>query len=195
MALDAVQNGGFDCEWCPASKEPGVVSDAETLHFLLFDPQQVFEDGTLRPSAMNQVDLAGISTLREAAGDDEFVLTVRQMTENSEAERRLHGVAQFIAATVRYHDGQRLVGVYDTPLKGKPHHADLIAPIIARNVEIGPPVSKGRRETLRKKRLRCLNEKLGMVVLASEFRSGLLAGPPSVEHSKGKLPGGGIKDH
>ncbi|TPK04585.1 hypothetical protein FJ872_27380 [Mesorhizobium sp. B2-5-9] len=175
--LDALQQGGFGCESCSEPAGPGQVEDAEVLCFLLFDPQQVFDDGTLRPTAMNQVDFGGISTLREAADDTEFLLTVKEITANSEAERRLYGIAQFAAASVRYHDGLRLLGVYDTSLQGKPHHADLIAPVVARDVEVGPPISKGRRETLRKKRLLRLNEKLGKVFLASEFRDGLLGNP------------------
>jgi hypothetical protein len=113
-----------------------------------------------------QIDKAGLSMLRDTAPDHEFVQTVAEMRLR-DPNRVLHGVAMFPAAAARYHDERRLVGLYDTPLEGKPHHVDMIGP------KVEAP-SRGQKKVLEKRRYSILIEKIGEIVLAADFRQGAL---------------------
>src|SRR5690606_26595221 len=124
--LAQVSGENFCCEQHAAPGSPGVVSDNEYLNFLLFDPQQVFPDKTLRPEGLVQIDRAGLSVLRDGAADDEFLLTMEQLHSNGK-QREFHGVARFQAGSIRHLGDERSLGVYDTPLPGKINHCDIIA--------------------------------------------------------------------
>lgn len=174
----AIESGSLACEQCGAS-DLGPVSDDEVLNFLVCDPP--FEDGTLTPGGLVQIDRSGLSVLRDAASDDEFRKTYRQLSEGK--PRNLVAIARFTASTVRYDGDQRLVGVYDTPLDGKPNHCDILGP----HIPVVPDVtSKTKAETLRKKRIKKLIEKIGPAALVptEDFRGGFLFHLPSeTEHS------------
>jgi hypothetical protein len=57
--------------------------------------------------------------------------------------RYFHGVCSFAAKVVRYDGNKRLLGVYDTALLTRRHHADLFA----------PPFGLSRREKERRTEL------------------------------------------
>lgn len=172
--LYEVDKGTLKCEAYGASNL-GPVHDLETLNFIVCSPP--FPDGTLTPEGLIQLDYSGLSVLRDAASNDEFTLTISQMSERR--ARELVGVARFTAATVRHDGNARLVGVYDTPLDGKPNHCDLLAPHIA---PIKDVLSRRDAESKRKKRIRRLIEKIGpdAIVPAIAFRDGALVASSAV---------------
>ncbi|OSI67658.1 hypothetical protein BSZ22_24545 [Bradyrhizobium canariense] len=119
-----------------------------------------------------QLDFSGVSVLRDCATNDEFDLTLRELKARSTAAgatRYFHGVCAFAAARVRYDEGARLVGVYDTSLPQKPNHADMIAP----DHHAGTDASKSQRERERRKRHKRVIELIGSTLVpARQFRSG-----------------------
>jgi hypothetical protein len=123
----------FGCERCRLSIwSPGRVNDDEILHLIITDPQSVDpRSGQLLPIAVNQIDRAGQSVLREAASNRQFRWTYAEMKKASDARgipRFFHGVCSFPTRTIRYDNNARLLGVYDTALLIRRHHADLFAP-------------------------------------------------------------------
>lgn len=163
-----IEGGTFFCESCAHPDSPGVVEDDEILNFVVFDPQQVFSDGTLQPFALMQVDRMGLSLLRQGATDEEFRLTVFEMNPDPSVNKKLHGVVEFLASALRYDGSARLVGIYDTPLPKKRHHADMVAP------RWPGAMSNNARKTLNKRRLAQLNSKMGAATPLAEFRGGFL---------------------
>lgn len=110
----------------------GRVADHEKLVLVLSDPNSLLPTGLIHPGAVNQAFVSGLSTLRDGAADDEFELTIHELKESSRLkgrERYFHGVKHFAADAVRFGaENSRFMCVYDTPLPGKPHHVDIMAP-------------------------------------------------------------------
>jgi hypothetical protein len=82
-----------------------------------------------------QVDRGGLSVLRDGASDEEFEITYGEMKRGSDAkgkERYFHGVCSFHADRVRYHRNSRFLGIFDTAIERRPHHADIGGPPMGR---------------------------------------------------------------
>jgi hypothetical protein len=131
--IHAVADRQFDCECYNLSRHsPGPVDDAEVLNFLITDPQSLDpRSRNLLPVIARQVYEKGMSVLRDRAADIEFELTYFELKRSSDAkgkERFLHGVCAFRAREIRYDGNSRFAGIYDTGLRDRPHHADIMAP-------------------------------------------------------------------
>jgi hypothetical protein len=138
----------FGCERYKLGKgSPGPVRDEEYLNLLISDPQTVdHRSGKLLPVLVNQVDGNGLSVLRDAATNQEFEVTFAEMKRGSDSRgqpRYLFGVCRFLASAVRIEDSVRYLGVYDTALPQRSHHADVCA----------PPLNSRREYEARKKRI------------------------------------------
>ncbi len=159
-----------------AENSPGQITDDETLHLIISDPQHLLNGTELNPVLAMQIDRGGLSTVRDAAADNEFVITLNELQQRpGQVERYFHGMLSFRAATVRYDEGRRFVCIYDTALPGKPNHSDLMA----------PPYAGSNREKKRaeKARLKRLIDLIGPTFLsAARFRNGAFmqyARPPA----------------
>lgn len=76
-------------------------------------------------------------------------------------ERFFHGVCSFPASVIRYDNNARLLGVYDTALLSRRHHADLFA----------PPLGLSRRD--KERRTELIIRKVGPnFVSVGTFRGG-----------------------
>jgi hypothetical protein len=153
-------------------RSAGPVQDGEVLNLLVSDPAGLLPDGSLNPIMLVQLDFAGVSVLRNSANDSEFLLTIQQLKARSAAagkERFFHGVCAFSVATVRYDNGKRLLGVYDTALVDKPNHADMVAPDLHQVTTI----SKTKQEHENRRRHKRVIELIGAsLVPARQFRQG-----------------------
>jgi hypothetical protein len=155
----------FACERYKLGRgSPGPVSDAEYLNLVITDPQAIDpRTGKLLPILVNQIDRGGLSVLRDAATIAEFDVTFAEMKKSSDAkgnERYFHSVCRFLTFSVRLENQARHLGVYDTALPGRPHHADILAP---------PPASR-RDQEARKRRI---IDKIGPSLIAvADFRGG-----------------------
>jgi hypothetical protein len=116
-----------------ADSSPGPIADQETLHLIISDPTDI-QDGRLSVTSLVRIDTSGVSVLRHGAHNDEFDLTISELKARSAASKRPRsflGVCLFSAHTIRYRgDGRRFLGVYDTALPGKDHHADILGPVL-----------------------------------------------------------------
>ena len=87
-----------------------------------------------------------VSVLRDAATDEEFEITYTQLKRSSDAKaagRYFHGVCSFLARSIREHNGVQQIGVHDTALPDRRHHADMLA----------PPAADRKAQEVRKKHL------------------------------------------
>ena len=159
-------NESFGCERFKLGPgSPGPVTDIEYLNLIITDPQTIDpRSGKLLPVLVTQVDEAGLSVLRDAATDGEFDSTFVEMKRGSDARgkpRFFHGVCRFLSANIRLENGARHVGVYDTALPGRRHHADILA----------PPLATRRDREARKKRI---IDKIGpSLISVADFRDGV----------------------
>jgi hypothetical protein len=105
---------------------PGRVDDSELLDLIISDPQSI-QDGKLpHPSALVQIDRAGLSVLRDRAANEEFEQTIRELKDRAEMngkERFFHGICSIRTAGIRGDAENRFLCVYDTALRTKPNHA------------------------------------------------------------------------
>lgn len=169
-AVNGATRNVCGCEnYSMADGSPGIVADQETLHLIISDPTDI-QDGRLSPSSLIRVDTSGVSVLRENAANSEFELTLRELRERSAAAnkpRSFLGVCLFSAHTVRLQDGARFMGVYDTALPGKDHHADILGP------SVGDHLSNTQKERARRRRIK---EMIGLIGRCFEparsFRAG-----------------------
>jgi hypothetical protein len=120
-----------------------------------------------------QIDRGGLSTLRSNADTGEFEQTLAELRERSRVagkERYLQAVCVFKVSSVRYEDNHRFLCVYDTPLVGKPNHADIMAPLVTAE-------SRTQAKKLEKARYKKLIELIEEhLVEPSQFRDGALKG-------------------
>jgi len=165
--LAHVRTDPFSCERCRLSIwSPGRVNDDEILHLIITDPQSVdSRSGQLLPRAVNQIDRAGQSVLRDGASNRQFRWTYGEMKKASDARgipRFFHGVCSFPARVIRYDNNSRLLGVYDTALLSRRYHADLFA----------PPLGLSRRD--KERRTELIIRKVGPnFASVAKFRGGL----------------------
>lgn len=155
------------CELYKASIfSPGRVSDTEVIHFLITDPQAVDpRSGKLLPGLLSQLDKKGLSFLRQGATNVEFEITFKMMKRGSDSrgqERFLYSVSTVTVNDVRFHNNERLAGVYDTAVPERPNHADVM----------GVSTEKKHRERRKKRLLELLDA--GNVGVA-QFRNGVFA--------------------
>jgi hypothetical protein len=160
--------GAFGCERFKLGREsPGPVRDWEYLNLIISDPQVLDpRSGKVLPIVVNQVDKNGVSVLRDAAANSEFEITFTQLRQRSDAKgdlRYFHGVYKFLVGDVRHDGDERWLGVYDTSIPQRRHHADILAP---------PPQSRREAEA-RKKRI--LDTIGASVVPVADFRNGAFA--------------------
>jgi hypothetical protein len=124
----------FACErFKLGRRSPGPVQDSEYLNLVITDPQALDQrSGLALPLLLKRIDTSGVSVLRDAATSHEFEVTFAEMKRASDAQgkpRYFHGMCRFLAASVRRQNGARHdVGVYDTALPERPHHADILSP-------------------------------------------------------------------
>lgn len=155
----------FGCErFKLGPRSPGPVADSEYLNLIITDPQTVdHRSGKLLPVLVKQVDESGLSVLRDAATNEEFDLTYAEMKRASDARgkpRYFYGVCRFLTGSIRLENGRRHLGVYDTALPMRRHHADILA----------PPLITRRDYEARKKRI---IDKIGpSLVSVTHFRKG-----------------------
>lgn len=170
--INQALDGQCGCESFSVSPHsPGIVSDPEILHYLVPTPEGRLENGLLNPSFLVQVDVEGLSVLRDGASDQEFELTVAELRPRwRDKNRVLEGVMSFTAEAVRYEsEACRLCCVYDSAMPEKPHHADLMAPEL-------PALSKSQLERQRRARLKMIVDKIGNSFTdARSFRQGRLS--------------------
>jgi hypothetical protein len=160
------------CEGGSVSEHsPGPVGDDEVIQFIVTDPQWIMDNGQIHPAAFMRVDVSGLSALRENALDCEFDTTMRELAEraaNSNKECFFHGTLSFKAFDVRYCMSDRVVCVYDTGLKDKPNHVELMCAPIA-----GP--TRSQIEKKRRGLIKNIIEGVGnQLTSCKEFRGGLL---------------------
>lgn len=172
---DATPQTLCGCEqFSMAESSPGVVADHEGLCLIISDPTDI-QDGRLSPTSLIRVDTSGVSVLRDAAHDDEFDLTITELKARSAAAnkpRSFLGVCLFSAHTLRHQNGSRFLGVYDTALPGKPHHADVLAPPLNRLA----PMSNSQLDKEQRKRIKQIIDLVGRCFdPAHSFRNGVLA--------------------
>ncbi|WP_018323457.1 hypothetical protein [Bradyrhizobium sp. WSM2793] len=157
-----------------ADESPGVVADHEGLCLIISDPTDI-QDGRLSPTSLIRVDTSGVSVLRDAAHNDEFDLTITELKARSAAAnkpRSFIGVCLFSAHTLRQQNGNRFLGVYDTALPGKPHHADVLAPPLNRLT----PMSNSQHEKAQRRRIKQIIDLVGRCFdPAHSFRDGAFA--------------------
>ena len=157
-----------------ADTSPGPVADAESLHLIISDPTDI-QDGRLSVTSLVRIDTSGVSVLRQNALDEEFDLTISELKARSAASNRPRsflGVCIFTAHTVRFQNGARFLGVYDTALQGKDHHADILGPSLDPSSEL----SKTQREKEKRKRIKNMIELVGRCFdPARSFRQGTFA--------------------
>jgi hypothetical protein len=148
---------------------PGVVQDDETLHFIVSDPDGLL-DGRINPILLRQLHIGGLSVLRENATTEEFVRTLDELTSTwAKNVRSFIGVTSFQCAGVRFGNEGRLCCVFDTGLPSKPHHADIVGPMITGE-------SKSAAERLRKTHVKRVVDAIGQSFeAAAAFRAGALA--------------------
>jgi hypothetical protein len=150
------------------------VSDHEVLHLLISYPQHVFDTGELRPELAEQIDSGGLSVLRSNAADAEFIATVEELKQRSQARgivRFVHGVLSFTAGSVRYDERQRFMCVYDTALPSKPHHPDVMGPTL------GADLSKSEQKRQQRRRIKKFIDLVGPgFETVTTFREGVLSG-------------------
>jgi hypothetical protein len=155
-----------------SDQSPGLVNDDELLGLVISDPNSLLPDGSISPIMFVPLDRGGLSTLRDAAANEEFELIISELKQRSAQRgsvRYFHGVCEFKVATVRYDGEDRLVGVYDTALPGKPHHADIVGP----NLHVITTASKSEQERDRRKRYKRMLELIGpSFIPARRFRNG-----------------------
>ncbi|WP_369720057.1 hypothetical protein AB8Z38_22920 [Bradyrhizobium sp. LLZ17] len=161
------------CELFPmADTSPGPVADVEALHLIVSDPTDLDANGLLNPASLIRIDTSGLSVLRENAGDVEFDHTITELKARSAAAnkpRSFLGVCIFSAQTVRHQNGERLVGVYDTALPMKPHHADLVGPCLQKIQGL----SNSQHEKAKRKRIKEIISLVGRCFdPARSFRNG-----------------------
>ncbi len=157
-----------------ADTSPGVIADHEGLCLIISDPTDI-QNGRLSPTLLIRIDTSGVSVLREAAHDDEFDLTISELKARSAAAnkpRTFLGACLFTAHTLRHQNGSRFLGVYDTALPNKPHHADVLGPPVNHLTQISN--SQLKREQL--KRIKQTIDLIGRCFdPAHSFRNGALA--------------------
>ena len=158
----------FACErFKLGRRSPGPVSDDEYLNLIITDPQAIDRrSGKLLPILLKQIDEKGVSVLRDGATNKEFEITYEQMKSGSDAKgkpRFWHGVCRFPARNLRYDGCQRRLGIYDTPLPDRRHHADIIA----------PPLDTRREREARQKRI--IDEIGSSIIPVEKFRDGSLS--------------------
>jgi hypothetical protein len=140
------------------------VDDNEYLNLIITDPQSLDpRSGNILPVVVNQVDKNGVSVLRDAAADDEFEITFEELKRRSDEqgkERFFHGVCRFLAGNIRREGATQQLGVYDTSLHRRRHHADILA----------PPLQNRREVEARKKRI--LDKINPSYIPVADFRSG-----------------------
>jgi hypothetical protein len=136
------------------------------VHYIVPEPEGLV-GGKLNPMFMSQVDRDGVSVLREAAANQEFSLTLDELSARWAAKRHFHGVYTFDVRSARSDaDGRRLTCVYDTSLPGKRHHADIMGPTIQ-------APSTNNRRLQEKRRIKAFVENVsGSFTPAAQFRAG-----------------------
>ena len=172
--VHAATNECCGCEKYKAwEHSPGRILDNEILHLLITDPTNLLNGVELDPTLAMQIDRGGLSTLREGASNNEFLLTIQALRARSAEkgdQRFFHGVLTFEAGTVRKIDGGRFLCIYDTGMADKPHHADLMAPPVS-------GASKSERKRAEMARYKSLIEAIGpSFVPAARFRGGVFSG-------------------
>jgi len=154
-----------------ADNSPGPVQDPETLHLIVSDPTDL-DDGYLSPASLVRLDTSGLSVLRDSAANDQFEQTIQELKARSaqaNKKRSFLGVCMFSAHTVRYQNGDRFVGVYDTALPNKDHHADIVGPCLATMLGL----SNRQAEKAKRKRIKELIGLVGRCFESSRtFRTG-----------------------
>jgi hypothetical protein len=172
--LHAATDGPCGCEkFRLAPQSPGVVQDDETLNLILTDPQSIKDGKSPHPGVLVQIDTFGLSVLRDAASNQEFEHTIRELIQRSKErgqERFFHGVCSFQAGEVRYDGQDRFLCVYDTALPEKPHHADVFGPDLSAPED---KISKGERERRSRARIKKLLDRInGRFASVAAFRGG-----------------------
>lgn len=174
-SINRVHNIPCACEQYTLSPlSPGIVDDAETLHYLVPTPSGLLENGCLNPTFVKKVEKNGLSVLRSHAADGEFEITVDQLRPRwQQAGRKLHGIMTFSVAAVRYDDLERLCCVYDTAEENKPAHAELMAADISHRFA---GMTKSQVKQMREARIKRIVDSIGSTFEPiSTFRSGKIA--------------------
>ena len=157
---------------------PGRVRCDEFLHSIIVDPTD-FELGPdqLKFLFLSHAEKGGMSVLRDAAGDNEFQITIRMRVEKKPG-RSFYGIASFKCQVVRAlvaspnalgrAEGDRLYFVLDTDEPGRPHHADIFVTV--------PRADAGatKKQAWRKQRADLMALMNDGFVPANEFRGGRL---------------------
>jgi hypothetical protein len=156
---------------------PGRVEDSELLDLIISDPQSI-QDGKLpHPSALVQIDRAGLSVLRDTAANEEFEHTIKELKDHAEQkgkERFFHGICSIQTAVIRGDAENRFLCVYDTALPAKPNHADIFGPDL--RASAGAAISKSEHERRNRARIKQFIDRIGnCFVPARIFRDGAFA--------------------
>src|SRR5262245_25774028 len=156
------------------------VDDSEALYSVIVVPPDM-EEGQLVYAILTQAERQGLSVLRGAARDEEFVSVARQRIQSGASRgqvRAVHGVAELKCGEIRAlradpsslgrQDQARLFCIYDTDSPDLPHHADIF--------QTWPRgLSKNRSAASRKQdRLRLLELYKTNIITAAVFRGGIL---------------------
>jgi hypothetical protein len=157
---------------------PGPVHDEELLNLIISDPQGIKDGKTPHPGILVQIDQAGLSVLRDAASNEEFEITIRELKERSEqkgGERYFFGICAFKARSIRVSGDRRFLCVYDTALDNKPNHADVFGPDL-KAMALPEQISKGEHKRRNMARIKKFIEQMGeCFVPARMFRDGAFA--------------------
>jgi hypothetical protein len=157
------------------------VDASEVLHSLVMEPGDIkMNEPELWFTFITHAEAKGMSVLRGAAPDDEFLETARLRLERKPG-RKVHGVASVDCVDIRQllaadaapgrSVGERLYCVLDTDAERRPHHADVFATV--------PHSGAGvTNKTAWRPQRRLLMELMRRdVVSAGQFRGGILSAP------------------
>ncbi|QEE40706.1 MULTISPECIES: hypothetical protein [unclassified Methylobacterium] len=112
-----------------------------------------------------QLDKKGLSVLRQNASDHEFEITfdlLKEASRKRDKDRFWHSVATMPAGDVREKDGEKIAAVYDTSVKDRRHHADIM----------GVSTDRKQKERHKKAILDIMNLSISST---AEFRGGVFA--------------------
>lgn len=158
---------------------PGPVAPGEKLFRILVPPHDVnLSTEAVLITALSHTETKGMSVLRAAAHDEEFLRTASDLLKNS--DRQIFGVAEINvddvrnlktkAAMPRRAIGDRHYIVTDTDMPGLPHHADVFNTF----PPAGAPNEMSRKNIWRKERQELLKLVSNNVTKVAAFKGGLL---------------------
>ena len=138
---------------------PKIIQISEKLARIIFSPLHIEENGSIKPSAFEDVKDKGLSVHRLNYIDDENIKMigtsmVKIATENGRSPRTFAGYITVLTDEVYklIENNKRLFAIYDTATDKEPSHADICAILLSSpNLTLSKKAAnKQRRKSLQK---------------------------------------------